>query len=99
MEELRSTIQSIQDLKASPGGEPSDVWVQLYQTLAQNPEVSAQFDMFRIFKHIARQMGAKNVDDFVKKSEGMPMQPPQVQSDESVMQEADRGNLVPMGGR
>ena len=49
---------------SSPGGEPPDLWVQLYQIMSQNPIVSQQFDMVRVFKHVARQLGAKNVDDF-----------------------------------
>jgi len=80
-----------------PGGEDADVWTQMYQVLAQNPEVGKNFDMVRIFKHIARQMGAKNVEDFELK----PNQAPQVQTqdDETVMKEVDKGNLVPLPQR
>jgi len=78
-----------------PGGEPSDLWVQLFQVISSQPEVAQQFDLFRIVKHIARQMGAKNVDDFIKKGTGPP---PQVMPDEQVQKEAEKGNLVPMNG-
>jgi len=72
-----------------PGGEPVDLWVQLLQVFAGSPEISQTLDMSRIFKHVARQMGAKNVEDFIKK-------PTQVMPDEGVQQEVDKGNLIPM---
>lgn len=79
-----------------PGSEDPQTWIQLYQIAAQNPIVSQNLDFTRIFKHIARQMGAKNVDDFVQKAQGAS---PQVQPDETVDQQVQKGNLVPMNGQ
>lgn len=79
---------------SSPGGEPADLWVNLYQIMAQNPEISSQFDMVRVFKHIARQLGAKNVDDFQKSIDQIQTQ---VVPDEEAIKEADKGNLIPIG--
>jgi len=76
-----------------PGGEYADAWIQLYQILSTQPQVAAQFDMVRIFKHIARMLGAKNVNDFVNKE----IQQAKVMSDEQVAQQAQAGNLVPAG--
>jgi hypothetical protein len=42
-----------------------DTWVNLYGMIMQNPMLMQQLDMMRIFKHIARLGGAKNVGDFV----------------------------------
>ena len=81
---------------SSPGGEPADLWIQLYQIMSQNPIVSQQFDMTRVFKHIARQLGAKNVDDFTIKSGQA--NPAQVMPDESVLKAVDKGNLIPANG-
>lgn len=77
-----------------PGGEPTDLWIQLFQILAIQPEVASGFDLKRIFIHMARQMGAKNVYDFIKR--GVEIKP-----DEEVLREADKGNIIPsnlMGG-
>lgn len=74
-----------------PGSEDLETWTDLYQTVAQNPQLAQQFDMVRMFKHIARQMGAKNVDDFIQR-----MNPPQVMEDQNVEEEARKGNLEPV---
>ena len=73
-----------------PGGNFSDVWVQMFNVLASHPELQQTFDLGRIFKYIATNMGAKNVDDFVRVKT-------QVLPDEQVMQMAQQGNAVPMG--
>lgn len=70
-----------------PGSEDPQLWTQLYQVLAQNPELSGQFNMVSIFKHIAKQLGASNISDFEK---------PQVMPDEQVQEQAQRGNIKPM---
>jgi hypothetical protein len=72
-----------------PGGNFSDTWMQMFQTIAQNPELQQTFDIGRIFKYIATNMGAKNVDDFVKVK-------PQMMPDQQVQQQAQAGNIVPM---
>lgn len=69
-----------------PGGNFSDVWIRMFDTLAQHPELTQQFDIVRIFKHIARNSGAKNVDDFVKIN---------VLPDEEIVNQVDKGNIVP----
>lgn len=75
-----------------PGGEPADLWIDLYQVITTNPEMAQQFDMVRIFKHMARQLGARNVDDFIRKN---PMTT-RVVSDEVAEREAQAGNIVPI---
>jgi hypothetical protein len=74
-----------------PGKQNAQIWTELYQVLAQNPQVAKNFDMVRIFKHIAQEMGARNVDNFELDEQ----QAPQVQPDEDVMEEVRKGNLVP----
>lgn len=70
-----------------PGSNFSQIWIQMFQALAGNPELAQQFDIGRIFKHIARNAGAKNVDEFMKIK---------VAPDEQVMQQAEAGNVVPL---
>ena len=51
-------------------------------------------DTVRVFKHIARELGAKNVNDFIRQQ---PMQS-QVMPDEEVDKQVQAGNLRPVGG-
>ena len=70
-----------------PGSQDVGTWVDLFSVMGQNPILAQHFDIPRLFKHIARHMGAKNVDDFV-------LSTPKVVDDETVMREVERGNLV-----
>ena len=72
-----------------PGGNFSDVWVQMFNVLASHPELQQTFDIGRIFKYIATNMGAKNVDEFLRAK-------PQMMPDEQVQQQTQAGNIVPL---
>jgi len=76
-----------------PGGNYTDAWVQLYQILGSNPQLAQNFDMVRIFTHIARNMGAKDVNDFVRRGGNIQ---PQTMPNEQVAQQVQAGNLIPM---
>lgn len=80
-----------------PTGENADVMVQLFQSIASQPLLSAQFDLVRIFQRIAMMMGVKDVNEF--KLQGRQMPPVQATSipDQTVESEAQKGNLVPLG--
>ena len=69
-----------------PGGNYSGMWENMFQLMSEHPELQEKFDMVRIFKHIARNNGAKNADEFVRVQK-MP--------DEQVASEVQAGNLVP----
>lgn len=72
-----------------PGSEDPNTWVQLLQLASGAPEVFQGLDMNRIFLHIARQLGAKNIDNF--RIEAQP--------DDVVQNQVQQGNLVPaLGG-
>ena len=75
-----------------PNGNYSDVWLRLFDSLSSDPELRQEFDIVRIFKHIARNAGAKNVNDFVARGGNIQ---PQVQSNQQVQQQVQQGNLVP----
>lgn len=68
-----------------PGGNYSGMWENMFALMSEHPELQQKFDLIRIFKHIARNNGAKNVDEFVKVVR-MP--------DDQVVQEVNQGNLV-----
>lgn len=77
-----------------PGGNFSDSWVQLFNIIGTNPELMQQFDVTRIFTYIAQQLGAKNVEDFRR---NMSQAQVQTMPDDQAINEAQAGNLVPMG--
>lgn len=77
-----------------PGGNFSSAWIEMFKVIGTNPELMQQFDISRIFIYIAQQLGAKNVEDFrrnLNRVQG------QVMPDQQVMDQVQRGNLVPTG--
>ena len=99
LEVLPSDIDVNYDLIVRDGTLPnsnySEVWMRMFDSLAGNPELANQFDIVRIFKHIARNAGAKNVNEFVRQGGNVQAQTmPQGQIDSQVQQ----GNLIPMQG-
>lgn len=78
-----------------PGGNFSESWIQLFQTIAGNQELHSQFDVFRIFSYIAHQMGAKNIDDFKRVANNTQIS---TMPDDQVQNQIQQGNLVPLEG-
>lgn len=85
------------DIEVSDGSMPSSdnaqTWVQLYQTMAQNPQVSIGFDMMKIFQHIAKLLGAKNTEAFMRGDYNMQTQ---VQDLGTIMDKVGKGQLTAM---
>jgi len=77
-----------------PGGNFSEAWIQMFKIIGTTPELMQQFDTTRIFMYIAQQLGAKNVEDFRR---NMDQVQGQTMPDEQVMNEVDKGNMVPVG--
>jgi len=76
-----------------PGGNYSGVWENMFKLLTEHPELQQKFDIMRIFKHILRNNGAKNTEEFIKVQQ-LP--------DEQVANQVQDGNIVPstiMGGQ
>lgn len=67
----------------------ANLWRQIFADIARIPEVAGQFDLMSIFSHIAKLGGATDIDQFKVK----------MQSPEDLQREAERGNVVPVGGR
>ncbi len=75
-----------------PNGNYSEVWLRMFEAIGNNEELSQEFDVVRIFKHIARNAGAKNVNDFVKRGGNIQTN---VQSNQQVQNQVQAGNLIP----
>ena len=75
-----------------PGSENAETWINILQVASQSPEIVANLNIPRLFMHIARHMGAKNPEDFVKKQPQA-----QVTPDDTVLREAEAGNIIPLG--
>lgn len=70
------------------GGEFADTWVQLLQIAGSHPETFEGLDFVRTFKHVARLLGAKNVNDFMKNTST------RVASQDEIEQQTQAGNFV-----
>uniref|UniRef100_A0A6M3IFC0 Portal protein n=1 Tax=viral metagenome TaxID=1070528 RepID=A0A6M3IFC0_9ZZZZ len=70
-----------------PGGNYSDVWTRLFEIISKTPELYEKFDVTRIFMHIARNNGAKDVQSFVRTK---------VVPDEVADLEQQKGNMIPI---
>ncbi|MBT7915416.1 hypothetical protein HN588_16080, partial [Candidatus Bathyarchaeota archaeon] len=81
----------VQDGSLPTSGDPQ-LWSQIFQMTAADPELREVFDIVNIFKHTARLMGGKNIDQFVKKRDINA----QVLQDAEVEEAARRGDVVPL---
>ncbi len=89
------------DVKVRDGSLPTDTngsltnfWNMALQTISQSEELMGSLDTTRIFLHMARLAGAKDVQAFMRSQEsqgGATVAP-----DEQVQQQAQAGNLVPL---
>lgn len=77
-----------------PSGEFADVWERLMNNAASHPETFQSLDFNRVWLHVARLMGAKNPQEFLKK---VNLQP-EVRPDAQVEKDVQAGNLVPVNG-
>lgn len=68
-------------------GNFTQFWVQMFQTIAAQPELYQLFDLGRIFQHVALQTGEKNVHDFLRV---------QVQPNDMIQNEVQKGNMLPI---
>lgn len=67
----------------------ANMWKDILLQLRSVPPLMAQFDMGKIFTHLANLMGVRNVGQFRV----------QLGSPEALLQQQDAGNLIALGGR
>lgn len=77
---------------AIPGGTNIQGFMQWLQLVLSNPQTAPFVDFLRASKHVARELGAWNVDDFLR----APAVQTQVLPDAAVQAGAERGDLVPL---
>ena len=77
-----------------PGGNFSQAWMQLFQIIGTDPDLRQEFDIVRIFTHIAQELVAKNVEDFKRNIDRVQ---PQQMADDEVDKQLDAGNIIPSG--
>lgn len=65
----------------------AESWIQLFSYMANSQVLSTQYDIGRVFLHIARLLGAKNVNDFKLQGNAAPM--------EYIERETEKGNMIP----
>lgn len=78
-------------------GEYSAAWTEMFKVMVGQPWLFQTFDMVKIFKHIARMLGAKNIEDFVLK-QGTPNAQAQVLPDEEAMNAVQKQGLTAVSG-
>lgn len=66
-----------------PGKQDIGAWIQLLNIAQQNPAVLARIDFVKVFQHIARELGVKNLNNFV------------LMPDEEVQRQQQLGMLQP----
>lgn len=68
-------------------------WIDVFEIMSKNPLLMNRFNIVNVFKQLARLTGVKDIDKFE-----LPQAQASVQPTEGVLREAEKGNLVPMGG-
>ena len=76
-----------------PGNNFSRIWIDMFKIVADHPELQNKFDIVRIFKHIARNSGAKNVEEFEREPTTAAVIP-----DQQIINAAQTGDLRPIRG-
>ncbi len=71
----------------------NEFWSRNFQAILTSDKLG-MFDVTRIFRHMARLNGAKNVGDFINKTGGV--LGTLMQNDQSVIEQSQAGNLVPL---
>lgn len=77
---------------------PSDnaqVWADVFEASVRNPLITQRIDIFWVFKQLCESLGIKNIDDARIDQMGMPAF--QVMPDQQLANQAQAGNIVPMG--
>lgn len=93
---MRVTPQDLNidfDIAVNPEGQgqATQFWLQMFDTIAKTPELYQLIDVGRVFRYVANQLGAKNVDNFLR----APIQPVGAPTAD-VMAQAQAGNMVPI---
>jgi hypothetical protein len=81
-------------LPTDSSGSLAEFWNMAFQTITKSPELMQNLDSTRIFLHMARLAGAKDVQTFMRSPQAQGGA--RVAPDAQVQQQAQAGNLVPI---
>ena len=85
----------VKDGSTAVGGD-TEGWIEVFRIMSQQPQMYQNFDMVRIFKHIARIMGAKDINEFVINSGPVSNIQTSIQSTPQIEGQVQQGNMVPI---
>jgi hypothetical protein len=85
----------VKDGSTAVGGD-TEGWIEIFRIMSQQPQMYQNFDMVRIFKHIARIMGAKDINEFILEQGPVPPVSMSVSSTENIDKGVQQGNIVPI---
>jgi len=85
----------VKDGSTAVGGD-TEGWIEIFRIMVQQPQMYQNFDMVRIFKHIARIMGAKDINEFILEQGPVPPVSMSVSSTENIDKGVQQGNIVPI---
>ena len=93
---MRVTPQDLNidfDIAVNPEGQgqATQFWLQMFDIIAKTPELYQLIDVGRVFRYVASQLGAKNVDNFLR----APIQPMGAPTADVIAQ-AQAGNIIPI---
>lgn len=71
----------------------AETWVRLFQTIGASEILVQQFDTVRIFMHIAKILGAKNIQDFAMMSQEIGVE---ALPEEAIETLKRKGNVIPL---
>lgn len=91
-QDLNVDFDVVINSKGPDGGTEAQFWLQMFDIVARNPELYQMIDVGKVFRFVATQMGAQNVDNFLR----APIQPVGAPTGE-VMAQAAAGNMLPVG--
>lgn len=78
----------------------ANFWLKMFEIIAQQPELYQLIDIGRVFRFVATQLGANNVDNFLRQPSPSGMAPvgvqPQMMPTQDVMAQAQAGNMIPV---
>lgn len=102
---MRVTPQDLNidfDVVLNSGGPDSQTeaqfWIQMFDIITKTPELYQIIDVGRVFRFVASQLGASNVDNFLRpEAQQMVAAQPVMAPTEQVAQEAQAGNMIPIG--
>ena len=85
----------VKDGSTAVGGD-IEGWIEIFRIMIQQPQMYQTFDMVRIFKHIARIMGAKDINEFILQQGPVPPVQMSTNSTQNIEQGVQQGNMVPI---